>query len=65
MTGLCSPWLPVLLSAGLVFVASSILHMLLPWHPNDYAKVPNEDTVMDALRPFALPPGAYCLRVFQ
>jgi len=54
-------WAPILLSAVIVFVVSSIIHMVLPWHKNDYAKVPNEDKVMDALRPFALAPGDYML----
>lgn len=52
-------WLPILLSAIIVFVASSILHMLLPWHRSDYRKVPNEDKFMDAVRPLAIPPGDY------
>ncbi len=61
MTGLTALWLPMLVSAILVFFASSVLHMLLPWHKTDYGKVPNEDAVRDALRPFAIPPGDYML----
>ena len=38
---------------------SSVIHMLSPWHKNDYARMPNEDAVMDALRPLAIPPGDY------
>ena len=45
MTGLPALWLPILLSSVIVFVASSIIHMLLPWHKSDYPKVPNEDRV--------------------
>jgi hypothetical protein len=59
MTGLSALWLPILLSAVAVFVASSIIHMATPWHKSDYPKVPNEDRVMDALRPLAIPPGDY------
>lgn len=59
MTGLSALWLPILLSAVAVFAASSILHMLLPWHKSDYARVPNEDQLRDALRPFNLAPGDY------
>lgn len=59
MTGLMSLWLPILLSAVIVFVASSIIHMVLPWHKGDYPKMPNEDRVRDALRPLAIPPGDY------
>jgi len=59
MIGLSELWLPILLSAVLVFIASSIIHMLSPWHKSDYAKMPNEDAAMDALRPLAIPPGDY------
>lgn len=61
MTGLASLWLPILLSAALVFVVSSLIHMASPWHKSDYPKVPDEDRVMDALRPFAIPPGDYMI----
>jgi hypothetical protein len=59
MTGLSALWLPILLSAVIVFVASSVIHMASPWHKSDYPKMPNEDRVMDALRPLAIPPGDY------
>jgi hypothetical protein len=44
-----------------VFIASSIVHMLLPYHRADYREVPSEDAVMDALRKFRIPPGDYIL----
>jgi hypothetical protein len=59
MTALSLLWLPILVSAILVFVASSIIHMATPWHKNDYGRVPNEDGMMDALRPLSIPPGDY------
>jgi hypothetical protein len=59
MTGLGALWLPILLSAVIVFLASSIIHMASPWHKSDYPGVPNEDSVRDALRPLAIPPGDY------
>jgi len=40
---------------------SSVIHMASAWHKNDYPKAPNEDQVMDALRPFAIPPGDYMI----
>ena len=58
---LFSLWIPIVLSAVLVFVASSILHMVLTYHRSDFAKLPNEDKVMDALRPLSIPPGEYVL----
>lgn len=61
MTSLAVLWLPILLSAVLAFVASSIVHMLLPWHKSDYPTLTNQDQVLDALRPLALPPGDYML----
>jgi hypothetical protein len=51
--------LPILLSSVFVFLASAVLHMALPWHHQDYKKVPREEELMDALRPLAIPPGDY------
>lgn len=59
MTGILSLWLPILLSAVLVFIASSLIHTVLPWHKGDFAKLPDEDAVRSALRPLAIPPGDY------
>jgi len=59
MTGLHTLWLPILLSSVGVFAASSVIHMALPWHKNDYPKMPNEDKAMEMLRPLAIPPGDY------
>ena len=59
MTHLSLLWLPILLSAVGVFLASSVIHMASPWHKSDYPKMANEAAVMDALRPPALAPGHY------
>jgi hypothetical protein len=59
MVSLTELWLPILLSAVLVFIASSVIHMALGWHASDYKKFASEDAVMDALRPFKLAPGDY------
>jgi hypothetical protein len=59
MTPLHALWLPILLSAFIVFIASWLIHSVLPWHKSDYPKLPKEDQVMDALRPFGIPPGDY------
>jgi hypothetical protein len=50
-------WLPILLSAVIVFIASSIIHMALPIHKNDYRKLPEEDKVLDSLRTAGVTPG--------
>jgi nucleoside recognition membrane protein YjiH len=57
MVPLTALWLPILLSAVIVFVASSIIHMLLPIHKGDYRKLPDEDKVEDALRAAGVTPG--------
>jgi len=59
MTPLSALWLPILLSSIIVFVASSIMHVLLPYHRGDYAKLPDEDKVMPALRAAGLQRGLY------
>ena len=52
-------WLPIVLSAVIVFVASSIMHMLLPYHRSDYQKLPDEDKLLAALRAAGLKRGLY------
>ena len=59
MVPLTSLWLPILLSAILAFVASFVLHMLLPLHRKDMRKVPREDEFLEAMRRFDVPPGDY------
>lgn len=59
MVSLTALWLPILLSAALVFVASSIIHMLLGYHSSDWSSFDREEGILDALRPFALKPGDY------
>ena len=50
MVPLTSLLLPSLLCAVLVFIASSIIHMVLKYHASDYAQMPNEDAVRAAIR---------------
>src|SRR5215472_5004398 len=50
MVAIHTLWLPILLSAVIVFVASSILHMVLPFHRSDYKKLPDEDKIVAAIR---------------
>ena len=59
MTPLASLWLPIILSAVIVFVASSIMHMLLPYHHGDYRQLPDEDKALPALRSAGLKRGLY------
>lgn len=59
MVPLTALWLPILVAAVLVFVASYLIHMVLGYHRTDYRKVPSEDAAMDALRSLNLAPGDY------
>lgn len=59
MTPLAALWLPILVSAVVVFIASSIIHMAPLWHRGDYPRLKNEDDVLKALRPLSLPAGDY------
>lgn len=59
MALLAALWLPIVLSAVIIFVASSIMHMLLPYHRGDYRQVPDEDNVRSALRGAGLKRGLY------
>lgn len=61
MTFLAALWLPILLSAVVVFIASSIIHMAPLWHRNELPAPPDADRLQDALRPFGLQPGEYML----
>lgn len=54
-------WIPILLSAVFVFIVSSIIHMVLPYHRTDWKKLAAEDEVMAALRRFNLTPGDYAM----
>jgi hypothetical protein len=59
MVTLMQLWLPIVLGAVFVFVASSLIHMVFKWHNADYRKLPNEDDVRGVLGKGALAPGQY------
>jgi hypothetical protein len=59
MISIVSLWLPILLSALVVFIISSVLHMVFTYHNSDFKKLPSEDQVMDDLRKYDIPPGDY------
>jgi hypothetical protein len=59
MVPLPALWLPILLSAVIVFVGSSIMHMLLPYHRSDYRPLPDEAKTLAALRSAGLTRGLY------
>jgi hypothetical protein len=59
MVSIVSLWAPILLSAAIVFIASAVLHMVLPFHRGDYKKLPNEDAVLEAMRQAGVSRGDY------
>ncbi len=59
MTALSALWLPIVVSAVLVFVVSSVIHMAPLWHKTDFPPMVGEDRVRAALGPLAIPPGDY------
>jgi hypothetical protein len=61
MVSLSSLWLPILLSSVLVFFTSFVIHMVLPYHRNDFGKAPSEGDLLDALRKAGVAPGDYVL----
>jgi len=53
-------WLPILASAAMVFVASSIIWMATPLHKHDYKNPGDkEESIVGMLRSSALEPGVY------
>ncbi|MDA0195645.1 MAG: hypothetical protein O2887_11730 [Bacteroidetes bacterium] len=54
-------WLPILLSAVIVFIMSSIIHMVLGYHKSDFTSLPSEEKVSEALREFNIPAGEYVI----
>jgi len=61
MVSLGALWLPILLSAVLVFVLSSVIHMVLKYHAGDYRRLENEDAVRAAIRSGNPAPGQYVI----
>jgi len=50
-------WLPILVSAAVVFALSAASHMLLPWRTGEFGHVPAAERLQAAVRD--LPPGQY------
>jgi hypothetical protein len=57
MEFLAELWLPIVVSAVFVWIASSIIHMVLPHHKGEFKGLPEEDKALDAIRD--APPGQY------
>jgi hypothetical protein len=61
MVAITALWIPILLSAVLVFLASSVIHMLLGYHAGDMKPLPGEERIAQAFREAGVPPGDYAI----
>jgi len=61
MTPITSLVLPILAAAVAVFVLSSLVQGLMPWHKHDFAGVADDDAFIENIRRLNLPPGDYCV----
>jgi hypothetical protein len=61
MNAMVQLWLPILATAVLIFIASSLIHMVFKWHNSDYRKLGNEDDVRAVVRAGSPAPGQYVL----
>ena len=60
MVSLLDLWLPILVSAVIVQIASSVIHMALPfWHTADYGRTGNDGPMVEAMR--SLRSGLYLI----
>jgi hypothetical protein len=59
MTAIANLWLPIVVSAVGVFIASSLIHMVIRWHNPDYGGLANQDEVRALLNAGKVAPGEY------
>ncbi len=52
-------WMPIILAAILVFIASFVIWMVSPHHKSDWKGVPEEGSFLEALRSQKITPGQY------
>jgi len=52
-------WLPILVSAAAVWVASALAWMALPHHKKDWKALPDEGAFYRSLEALGIPPGNY------
>ena len=61
MVTLSALWLPIVLSAVAVFIASSVIHMALQYHNTDFRGLPDEEAGRRAIAGLKLAPGDYIM----
>ncbi len=59
MAALMELWLPIVVSAVIVFFASFLAWMVLPHHKGDWKGLPNEDALNNTIRTTSIKPGQY------
>jgi hypothetical protein len=59
MVSIASLWLPILLTAVAVFIASSVIWMATPLHKKDWSKLPDEGAFKALVKSQALRGGLY------
>lgn len=52
-------WLPIVVTAVVLFCASFVAWTMLPHHQSDFKKFPNEDLLMSTIREMNVPAGSY------
>ncbi len=58
-------WLPILLSAVFVVIASCLICMVTPLHKGDFKKMPGEEKILAEMRAQGLQPGSYRFPMWQ
>ncbi len=61
MVSLSHLWMPILLAAVLVFIVSSLVHMVFKYHNSDYRPLPNEEAARAAIPGADVTPGMYVI----
>ena len=61
MEFLSTLWLPILVSAIVVFILSALAWTVLPHHKKEWQPLPNEDAVLNAMAGSPPAPGQYAL----
>lgn len=61
MVSIVSLLLPIVVSAVVVFLVSSILHMVFTYHNSDFKQLPSEENIASDLGKYNIPPGDYVL----
>jgi hypothetical protein len=59
MVSLTALWLPIVLAAVAVFIASSVIHMVFKYHNSEYHPLPEEGAILGAMRSAKVGPGFY------